>query len=83
MTLLNTFSFADSMFICLNQICGYTDLCHEAEQLRKEPYSSDNASHENRLMQVTDCKFLFLVIVIKIHKKKLSAKRMNGSVLWL
>ena len=60
---LNTFSFADSMFICLNQICGYTDLCHEAEQLRKEPYSSDNESHEKRLMQVTlvtDWKFLFL-----------------------
>ncbi|XP_020608547.1 ELMO domain-containing protein 2-like isoform X2 [Orbicella faveolata] len=46
--------FADSMFICLNQICGYTDLCHEAEQLRKEPYSSDNASHEKRLMQLWD-----------------------------
>ena len=56
------------MFICLNQICGYTDLCHEAEQLRKEPYSSDNESHEKRLMQVTqvtDWKILFFVIVIK------------------
>lgn len=44
--------FADSMFICLNQICGYTDLCHEVEQLRKEPYSSENTSHEKKLMQL-------------------------------
>ena len=56
----NPFSFADSMFICLNQICGYTDLCHEAEQLRKEPYSSDNAGHEKRLMQVTTEIFVIL-----------------------
>ena len=40
------------MFICLNQICGYTDLCHEVEELRKEPYSSEDATHEERLMQV-------------------------------
>lgn len=40
------------MFICLNQICGYTDLCHDVEKLRRVPYSSGDASHENRLMQV-------------------------------
>ena len=65
------------MFICLNQICGYTDLCHEAEQLRKEPYSSDNGSHEKRLMQVTlatDWKFLLFVIVITIQKKEAGKK---------
>lgn len=45
-------TFVDSMFICLNQICGYTDLCHDVEKLRRVPYSSDDASHENRLMQL-------------------------------
>ena len=44
--------FVDSMFICLNQICGYTDLCLDIEQLRKQPYSSDDATHEKKLMQV-------------------------------
>ncbi|KAL9971822.1 hypothetical protein ACROYT_G018032 [Oculina patagonica] len=44
--------FVDSMFICLNQICGYTDLCHDVEKLRKEPYSSDDTIHEKKLMQL-------------------------------
>ncbi|XP_058968372.2 ELMO domain-containing protein 2 [Pocillopora verrucosa] len=44
--------FVDSMSICLSQICGYTDLCYDAEQLRKQPYSSDDASHEEKLMQL-------------------------------
>ena len=54
------------MFICLNQICGYTDLCHEVEELRKEPYSSEDATHEERLMQVhcPDSLVLFLEFVI-------------------
>ena len=43
------------MSICLIQICGYTDLCYDAEQLRKQPYSSDDASHEEKLMQVLWC----------------------------
>ena len=50
------------MFICLSQICGYNDLCHEVEQLRKEAYSSENASHEKRLMQVYAlCLLIYLV----------------------
>lgn len=44
--------FSDSMTICLKQICGYTDLCCEVEKLRKEAYSSDNATHEEKLMQL-------------------------------
>lgn len=44
--------FVDSMFICLSQICGYNDLCYEVEQLRKEAYTSENSSHEKRLMQL-------------------------------
>lgn len=50
--LLFRFRFSDSMTICLKQICGYTDLCCEVEKLRKEAYSSDNATHEEKLMQV-------------------------------
>ena len=50
--LLLHFRFSDSMTICLKQICGYTDLCCEVEKLRKEAYSSDNATHEEKLMQV-------------------------------
>ena len=51
------------MFICLNQICGYTDLCHEVEQLRKEPYSSENTSHEKKLMQVK-CAIMYKSLIL-------------------
>ncbi|XP_068702462.1 ELMO domain-containing protein 2-like isoform X1 [Montipora foliosa] len=44
--------FADSMVICLKQICGYSDLCCEVEKLREESYSSNDPSHEERLMQL-------------------------------
>ena len=72
------------MFICLNQICGYTDLCQDAEQLRKEPYSSDNASHEKRLMQVTQMIKNILLLFIEFQNTRL-VERINGldSVLWL
>ena len=50
--LLSIFSFVDAVFICLNQICGYTDLCVEVEMFRSQPYSSENEKHEQKLLEV-------------------------------
>lgn len=46
--------FADAMFICVNQICGYRHLCLEVEQCRSEAYSSGSRDHEKKLLQVSN-----------------------------
>lgn len=48
----NTLRFVDALFICLNQTCGYVDLCEEVEEIRKQPYSSENQDHEKQLLEV-------------------------------
>jgi hypothetical protein len=45
-------SFSAALKVSLSQIVGYRQLMADVENLRKVPYSSDNAEHELLLKQV-------------------------------
>lgn len=47
------FRFQINLRICLLQISGYKKLFLEVEDVRKQPYDSDNPEHEQQLMEVS------------------------------
>ncbi|CAI9617592.1 unnamed protein product [Staurois parvus] len=48
------FRFQINLRICLLQISGYKKLFLEVEDVRKQPYNSDNPEHEQQLMELWD-----------------------------
>ncbi|XP_018422943.1 PREDICTED: ELMO domain-containing protein 2-like [Nanorana parkeri] len=46
--------FQINLRICLLQISGYKKLFLEAEDVRKQPYNSDNPEHEQQLLELWD-----------------------------
>ncbi|XP_006011129.1 ELMO domain-containing protein 2 [Latimeria chalumnae] len=44
--------FKSSLHLCLLQISGYKKLYLEVEDLRKQPYDSENKQHENMLLKL-------------------------------
>lgn len=46
------FRFKGNLHICLLQITGYSSLYVSVEDLRKEPFSSENPEHEAMLLKV-------------------------------